>query len=63
MVVTQADVELIEQPVRVGCERELAGARWDLVDLDGAMFLAEDRRPAALYRRGTVHCPDVWGVP
>jgi L-Ala-D/L-Glu epimerase len=134
----EADVELIEQPVRVGCERELAGfespiplaadesvqsmrdlpdavglfdvvnikldkcggltealemvaeirrlgmkpmvgcmegtslamapaclagARCDLVDLDGAMFLAEDRRPAALYRRGTVHCPDVWGVP
>jgi L-Ala-D/L-Glu epimerase / N-acetyl-D-glutamate racemase len=133
-----ADVQLIEQPVRVGCERELAhldspiplaadesvqsmddlpravglfdvinikldkcggltealamvaatrrlgmkpmvgcmggtslamapaclvGARCDLVDLDGAMFLAQDRRPAALYQAGTVHCPAGWGVP
>ena len=134
----EADVRLIEQPVRVGCERELAqfdspiplaadesvqsmedlpnvvglfdvinikldkcggltealamvaevrrlgmkpmvgcmagtslamapaclvGAQCDLVDLDGAMFLAEDRRPAALYKHGTVYCPDGWGLP
>jgi L-Ala-D/L-Glu epimerase len=41
----------------------LAGGRCDLVDLDAPMFLAEDRRPAALYREGTVFCPDGWGVP
>jgi L-Ala-D/L-Glu epimerase len=41
----------------------LAGAACDLVDLDAPMFLAEDRRPAAQYRDGTVFCPDGWGVP
>jgi L-Ala-D/L-Glu epimerase len=41
----------------------IAGARCDLVDLDGAMFLAQDRRPAARYKGGTVHCPEGWGVP
>ena len=41
----------------------LAGGRCDLVDLDAPMFLAEDRRPAALYSEGTVFCPDGWGVP
>lgn len=41
----------------------LAGARCDLVDLDGAMFLAEDRPPAVLYQKGTVYCPDGWGMP
>jgi L-alanine-DL-glutamate epimerase-like enolase superfamily enzyme len=134
----EADVQLIEQPVRVGCERELAefespiplaadesvqgmgdltsarglfdvinikldkcggltealamvaeirrlgmkpmvgcmagtslaiapaclvGAQCDLVDLDGPMFLAEDRSPAARYQRGTVYCPEGWGMP
>ncbi len=41
----------------------LVGGLCELVDLDGAMFLAEDRRPAALYRQGTVFCPDGWGEP
>lgn len=41
----------------------LAGARCDLVDLDGPLFLAKDRRPEALYREGTVMCPAGWGVP
>jgi L-Ala-D/L-Glu epimerase len=134
----EADVQLIEQPVRVGCERELAGFDWpiplaadesvqsledlptavglfdvvnikldkcggltealamvaeirrlgmrpmvgcmegtalamapaclagagcDLVDLDAPLFLAQDRRPAALYQEGTVYCPDGWGMP
>lgn len=41
----------------------LAGTRCDLVDLDGAMFLAQDRRPGARYEGGTVFCPEGWGVP
>jgi L-Ala-D/L-Glu epimerase / N-acetyl-D-glutamate racemase len=41
----------------------LAGARCDLVDLDGPIFLREDRLPAARYTKGTVLCPDGWGVP
>jgi L-alanine-DL-glutamate epimerase-like enolase superfamily enzyme len=41
----------------------LAGARCDLVDLDGPIFLREDRPPAARYSKGTVFCPDGWGVP
>lgn len=36
----------------------------DLVDLDGATFLAEDRPPGAVYRDGTVWAGDgVWGAP
>lgn len=46
--------------VAPGC---LVGQRCDLVDLDAALFLAEDRPPAAVYEQGTVHCPDGWGVP
>jgi len=41
----------------------LAGAGCDLVDLDAPLFLAQDRRPAALYQEGTVYCPDGWGMP
>jgi L-alanine-DL-glutamate epimerase-like enolase superfamily enzyme len=41
----------------------VAGARCDLVDLDAPLFLAQDRAPTALYERGTVHCPEGWGVP
>ena len=41
----------------------LVGGLSELVDLDGAMFLAQDRPPAALYRQGTVFCPDGWGEP
>ena len=43
-----------------GC---LAGGRCDLIDLDGAMFLAQDRQPAALYRQGSVFCANGWGTP
>jgi L-alanine-DL-glutamate epimerase-like enolase superfamily enzyme len=36
----------------------------DLVDLDGATFLAQDRPPGAVYRDGTVWAgDDVWGGP
>ena len=41
----------------------LAGTKCDLVDLDAPIFLAEDRPPAALYKEGTVHCPEGWGMP
>jgi L-alanine-DL-glutamate epimerase-like enolase superfamily enzyme len=41
----------------------LVGAHCDLVDLDGAMLLAEDRQPAAFYEAGTVYCRAGWGVP
>ena len=41
----------------------LAGAHCDLVDLDGPLFLREDRQPAGRYSDGTVFCPDGWGVP
>jgi L-alanine-DL-glutamate epimerase-like enolase superfamily enzyme len=41
----------------------LAGARCDLVDLDGPLFLRADREPAARYSDGTVFCPDGWGMP
>lgn len=34
----------------------------DLVDLDGPIFLSEDRQPAVRYENGTIWCPDeVWG--
>jgi L-alanine-DL-glutamate epimerase-like enolase superfamily enzyme len=33
-----------------------------VVDLDGPMFLQSDRRPAAIYRDGTIWCPEsLWG--
>lgn len=41
----------------------LVGQRCDLVDLDAPIFLAEDRPPAAVYERGTVWCPEGWGLP
>ena len=43
-----------------GC---LVAQRCDFVDLDGPLFLAQDRPPVTLYEKGTVHCPDGWGVP
>lgn len=34
----------------------------DYVDLDGPVFLAEDRRPSVTYQDGTVYCPSsLWG--
>lgn len=34
----------------------------DFVDLDGPIFLAEDRQPSVVYEDGTIWCPDeVWG--
>ncbi len=34
----------------------------DFVDLDGPVFLAEDRSPTVQYSNGTIWCPDeVWG--
>lgn len=38
------------------------GQLCDIVDLDGPIFLAEDRKPGLIYRDGTAWCgPDVWG--
>lgn len=41
----------------------VVGAHCDLVDLDAPVFLAKDREPVAVYDKGTVHCPDGWGMP
>lgn len=36
----------------------------DFVDMDGAMFFANDRPPQVVYRDGEVICPDTgWGMP
>jgi L-alanine-DL-glutamate epimerase-like enolase superfamily enzyme len=44
-----------------GC---LVGQLCELVDLDGAMFLKDDRAPAVRYEKGWVHCPESgWGAP
>jgi L-Ala-D/L-Glu epimerase len=38
------------------------GQLCDLVDLDGPIFLAQDRRPSMIYANGTVWSgEDVWG--
>lgn len=38
------------------------GQYCDVVDLDGPVFLAEDRSPAVVYRDGHIDCPgEVWG--
>ncbi|WP_311267738.1 dipeptide epimerase [Sphingobium sp. WCS2017Hpa-17] len=40
----------------------LLGQVCDLVDLDGPLFLAQDRAPAMIYEYGLVHCSaNVWG--
>lgn len=40
----------------------LLGQTCDLVDLDGPLFLAQDRTPAMIYDNGLVHCSQaVWG--
>ena len=39
------------------------GQLCDLSDLDGPIFLKQDRSPATVYRDGTVWCDDaIWGV-
>ena len=41
----------------------VVGQLCDFVDLDGPVFLAEDRRPSVRYDNGTIWCPDeVWGA-
>jgi L-alanine-DL-glutamate epimerase-like enolase superfamily enzyme len=36
----------------------------DIVDLDGALFLTEDRNPGVVYADGHIDCEDaVWGAP
>jgi L-alanine-DL-glutamate epimerase-like enolase superfamily enzyme len=36
----------------------------DVVDLDGPVFLKQDRSPGVVYRDGTIDCPaGVWGGP
>ena len=40
----------------------VVGQLCDFVDLDGPIFMAEDRTPSVTYRDGTIWCPDeVWG--
>jgi L-alanine-DL-glutamate epimerase-like enolase superfamily enzyme len=41
----------------------LIGQLCKVVDLDGAIFLREDRKPGTVYENGTVWCPPaVWGA-
>ncbi|HWW58086.1 MAG TPA: dipeptide epimerase, partial [Sphingopyxis sp.] len=41
----------------------VAGQLCDLVDLDGPLFLAQDRSPGLVYEGGTVWCDEaVWGA-
>lgn len=40
------------------------GQHCDIVDLDGPIFLKQDRSPGVIYEDGYVDCPDaVWGAP
>lgn len=40
----------------------IVGQKCDFVDLDGPVFMAEDRAPSVVYSDGTIWCPDeVWG--
>jgi L-alanine-DL-glutamate epimerase-like enolase superfamily enzyme len=40
----------------------VVGQLCDVVDLDGPIFLAEDRKPSVVYEKGTIWCPEsVWG--
>ena len=40
----------------------IVGQYCDFVDLDGPIFMAEDRAPGVRYENGTIWCPDeVWG--
>jgi L-alanine-DL-glutamate epimerase-like enolase superfamily enzyme len=42
----------------------LLGQICDLVDLDGPLFLKQDRKPGALYEDGMIHCDaSLWGHP
>lgn len=41
----------------------IVGQLCDYVDLDGPIFLAEDRQPSVTYDNGTIWCPgEVWGA-
>jgi L-Ala-D/L-Glu epimerase / N-acetyl-D-glutamate racemase len=42
----------------------LLGQLCDVVDLDGPVFLSDDRQPSVRYENGMISCPDsLWGVP
>ena len=42
----------------------ILGQMCDIVDLDGPLFLKQDRRPAVVYADGSIDCPDaLWGAP
>ena len=41
----------------------IVGALCEIVDLDAPTFLSADRTPSALYRGGSVTCPEDWGFP
>ena len=39
----------------------IVGQLCSIVDLDGPIFLKEDREPSAIYENGTVYCSGGWG--
>ena len=41
----------------------IVGQLCSIVDLDGPIFLKEDREPKATYENGTVYCAGGWGSP
>jgi L-alanine-DL-glutamate epimerase-like enolase superfamily enzyme len=41
----------------------IVGQLCSIVDLDGPIFLREDREPKATYENGTVYCAGGWGSP
>jgi L-alanine-DL-glutamate epimerase-like enolase superfamily enzyme len=41
----------------------IVGQLCSIVDLDGPIFLKEDREPGATYENGTVYCDGGWGSP
>ncbi len=42
----------------------ILGQLCSVVDLDGPIFLAQDRSPAVCYREGMIECPEaIWGAP
>jgi len=41
----------------------IVGQLCSIVDLDGPIFLKEDREPKAIYENGTVYCSGGWGSP
>lgn len=66
------EIRRLEMKPMVGCMLSttlgiapacVLGQLCDLADLDAAMFLADDRASRAVYRDGSVRCPEDWGFP